>query len=258
MNKAAILVLILLGLLNAAIVSAQQGPGGRSGGGGTATGGTATGGTAPQGTATDSPISPIAVAEVSVQSHSIMVGGRLEPENRIVHKISTGGYIQSVAVREGQLVEAGDELLSIKRKDDGMELYKPVPLAARIAGRVSAVLVQPEAEVAAGESAVVVLGTEGYLLRANVSDKDAFKIGVGQRVRGRTAGGSTISGILSSRSQEPDYSTGLFELTFQFPNSQRISIASSCSSICPLTGCGGCLFPAMWWCAATANFSSGS
>jgi multidrug efflux pump subunit AcrA (membrane-fusion protein) len=85
-------------------------------------------------------------------------------------------------------------------------------------------LVQPDAEVSAGEAAVVILGTEGYLLRANASDKDAFRIEIGQRVRGRTAGGELVSGILSSRSQEPDYSTGLFELTFEFPNSQRVNI----------------------------------
>jgi multidrug efflux pump subunit AcrA (membrane-fusion protein) len=166
----------------------------------------------------------VAIAEVSEQSHSITVGGRLEPQSRIVHKISTGGYIQSISVREGQLVETGQELLSVRRKDDVMELYKPVPLIARISGRVSEVLVQPDAEVNAGQSAVVILGTQGYLLQANVSDKDAFKIAVGQSVKGRTSGGAPISGFLFSRSQEPDYTTGLFELKFHFPNSQRVSI----------------------------------
>jgi multidrug efflux pump subunit AcrA (membrane-fusion protein) len=141
-----------------------------------------------------------------------------------VHKTSSSGYIQSVRVREGQLVQAGEELLSIKRKDDVMDLYKPVPVTARITGRVSEVLVQVEAEVNAGEPAVVVLGTEGFVLEANVSDKDAFRIDIGQQVSGLTAGGTTISGVLLSRSQEPDYSTGLFELTFQFPDSQRVGV----------------------------------
>jgi multidrug efflux system membrane fusion protein len=69
-----------------------------------------------------------------------------------------------------------------------------------------------------------VLGTEGYVLKANVSDKDAFRIDVGQAVSGKTTDGTAIRGILRSRSQEPDYSTGLFELTFQFPNSQMVDI----------------------------------
>jgi len=127
-------------------------------------------------------------------------------------------------VREGQLVEAGQELLSVKRKDDVMELYKPVPLTARISGRVSEVLVQPEAEVGTGDPAVVILGTQSYVLQANVSDKDAFRIDVGQQVTGRTTEGTAIRGVLRTRSQEPDYSTGLFELTFQFPDSQRVAI----------------------------------
>jgi multidrug efflux pump subunit AcrA (membrane-fusion protein) len=214
MKKAAIVVMILSVLLSAVILSAQQGPGGRPGGG--------SGANPAQAGAAGGP--PIAVAQVSEQSHSITVGGRLEPQSRIVHKISTGGYVQTISVREGQLVEAGQELLSVKRKDDVLELYKPVPLIARISGRVSEVLVQPEAEVSAGDSAVVILGTEGYVLEAYASDKDAFRIDVGQQVTGRTAGGTGITGFLWSRSPEPDYSTGLFELTFQFADSQRVGI----------------------------------
>ena len=212
MKKAAIVVLILSGLLAAVSGSAQQGTGGRPGGRAGGAGPGTEGGP------------PIAVAQMSEQSHSISVGGRLEPQSRIAHKVSTGGFVQSIAVREGQLVEAGEELLSIKRKDDVMELYKPVPLRARISGRVSEVRVQPEAEVNAGDSAVVILGTEGYVMQANVSDKDAFRIDVGQPVTGQTAGGEPIRGTLLSRSAEPDYATGLFELTFRFPNSQRVAI----------------------------------
>jgi multidrug efflux system membrane fusion protein len=68
------------------------------------------------------------------------------------------------------------------------------------------------------------LGTEAYVLEAYVSDKDAFRIDLDQPVTGRTAGGSAVTGFLQSRSPEPDYSTGLFELTFRFPNSQRVGI----------------------------------
>jgi multidrug efflux pump subunit AcrA (membrane-fusion protein) len=212
MRKVAVVVMILSAMLSGAILWAQPAPGGRPGGGPRpGTGGAQDG-------------SPIAVAQVSEQTHSITVGGRLEPQRRIVHKVSTAGFVQSISVREGQLVEAGQELLKLKRMDDVLELYKPVPLNARISGLVSEVLVQPEAEVSAGESAVVILGTEGYLLKANVSDKDAFRIDVGQQVTGQIAGGGTVRGTLISRSPEPDYDTGLFELTFQFPDSQRVAI----------------------------------
>lgn len=214
MKTAGIIMIITSLLLTAVSVSAQHG--GRAG--------PPPGPGAGSGQAEGADRSPIAIAQVSQQSHTITVGGRLEPQSRIVHKTSSSGYIQSVRVREGQIVQAGEELLSIKRKDDVMDLYKPVPVTARITGRVSEVLVQVEAEVNAGEPAVVVLGTEGFVLEANVSDKDAFRIDIGQQVSGLTAGGTTISGVLLSRSQEPDYSTGLFELTFQFPDSQRVGV----------------------------------
>ena len=212
MRKAAIVAMFLSGLLFSATLTAQQG-------------------------------SPVAVAEVSEQVRSITVGGRLEPQSRIVHKISTGGFVQSISVREGQLVEAGEELLKVRRKDDVMELYKPVPLNARISGRVSEVLVQPEAEVGAGEPAVVILDTKAYVLKANVSDKDAFRIDVGQPVTGRTAEGAPIQGVLLSRSPEPDYSTGLFELTFRFPDSQRVSIGEFVFADLPVDRLRGLFVP---------------
>ena len=234
MKTAGIILIVISVLLTAVSVSAQQGAGRGGGAPGTGTS---------SGQAGESDRSPVAVAQISQQSHTITVGGRLEPQSRIVHKISASGYIQSVRVREGQLVQAGEELLSIKRKDDVMELYKPVPLTARITGRVSEVLVQIEAEVNAGDPAVVILGTEGYVLKANVSDKDAFRIDIGQPVSGLTADSTTISGVLLSRSQEPDYSTGLFELTFQFPNSQRVDVGEFVLIDLPLDRVRGLFVP---------------
>jgi len=234
MKTVGIIMIVIAVLLTPVSVSAQQGAGRGGGASGTGTS---------SGQAGGADRSPITVAQISQQSHSITVGGRLEPQSRIVHKTSSSGYIQSVRVREGQLVQAGEELLSIKRKDDVMDLYKPVPLSARITGRVSEVLVQIEAEVNAGDPAVVILGTEGYVMKANVSDKDAFRIDIGQQVSGQTADSTTISGVLLSRSQEPDYSTGLFELTFQFPNSQRVDVGEFVLIDLPLDQVRGLFVP---------------
>ncbi len=168
--------------------------------------------------------SAIAEARISENAHAITVGGRLEPQTRIVHRIPSGGFVQAIFVQEGQRVSAGDELLRIRRKDDVMELYQPVPLNARIDGRVSEILVQVEGEVSTGDAAIVLLGTSGYILEANISDKDAFRIDIGQAVKGHTADGAEITGVLQNRSQEPDYATGLFQLTFRFPDNPRVGI----------------------------------
>jgi len=167
---------------------------------------------------------PITVASESVQFRTISVGGRLRPASRIVHQAPSAGIVASVSVSVGQRVRVGQELFSIRRRDDVTNLYKPAVVTSRIAGRVAEVSVEPQDEVSAGMAAVVVIGVDGYVLEAAISDKDAFKVDVGQAIVGRTAGGTALSGVLTSRSQEPDYQTGLFSLTFEFPNSQRTYI----------------------------------
>jgi len=160
-----------------------------------------------------------AVETVSVteQFHTISLGGRLEPKTRIIHQIPSDGLIESIAVKEGQMVSPEDSLLSIKRKDDVLDLYKPAVLISRITGLVSEIPVQLNDEVRAGQEGVVIIGTDGYILKAQVSDKDAFRIQIGQKISARTLSERTITGTLLSRAQEPDYGTGLFELTFAFP-----------------------------------------
>ncbi len=198
-------------VLCTAFVFAQQG-GGRGRPGGRPAGAAEQGGP------------PIAVAEISSQFRTISVGGRLQPISNIAHRITTGGYIKSVDVKEGQWVEAGQELFTIERKDDVLNLYVPAAVTARISGRISKVVIRAEDEVSSGQAAVVIIGTAGYVLEANVSDKDAFKIGIGRWISARTTAGAVIRGILASRSQEPDYATGLFVLTFEFPANQRTHV----------------------------------
>lgn len=202
----ATLIGVLLVIIPATLV-AQGRPGGGGGGGSSSSGGP-----------------PIVEATVSRRSHAITVTGRLEPRDRIVHRIPSSGFVDSISVRQGDLVRPGQEMLRVRRRDDVLGQYRPVLLEARISGLVSVVHVRPEADVSTADPAVTVLDTNGYKLYANVSDKDAFRIGVGGTVTGQTSEGHRISGSLVSRSQEPDYSTGLFELTFQFGADRDVQI----------------------------------
>ena len=167
---------------------------------------------------------PVAIAEESEQYHSISVGGRLQPRTKVDHLAPSAGYVVTVRVQEGDRVERGAALFSIRRRDDVANVYKPLVVEARVSGWVSEVFVQVQDEVQASDRAVVIVGKQGYLLEASVSDKDAFKVDVGQQVTARTSGGERITGVLHYRSQEPDYGTGLFSLTFHFPNSQQTHI----------------------------------
>jgi multidrug efflux pump subunit AcrA (membrane-fusion protein) len=174
-----------------------------------------------QGRSPDRAGAPVVVSRVTEQFHTISVGGRLEPKSRIVHRAHNAGVVRSLTVEEGDFVRAGQELFSTGRTDDVERVYEPYVVASRIAGLVSEVHIQVEDEIEESDPAVVIIGTEGYVLDAYISDKDAFKVDIGQQVSARTVGGSTITGTLVTRSQEPDYETGLFTLTFHFPNSQR-------------------------------------
>ncbi len=167
---------------------------------------------------------PVAVAEISEQYRTISVGGRLQPKSRIVHLTPKGGYVSAVAVEEGQLVEERQNLFSIRRKDDVLNIYKPSVVYARISGWVSEVLIQVEDEVQEGMPAVIIIGTGGYILESNISDKDSFKIRIGQKITALTAGGTEITGTLVNRAKEPDYKTGLFSLTFHFTNNRRVYV----------------------------------
>ncbi len=177
-----------------------------------------------QGQSQDGSGPTVSVAEISEQYRVISVGGRLQPKSRIVHMTPKSGYVSVVAAVEGQLVEEGQSLFSIRRKDDVLNIYKPSVVMARISGWVSEVLIQVEDEVSEGRPAVVIIGTGGYVLESNISDKDSFKVRIGQKVTALTAGGTEITGTLVNRSREPDDKTGLFSLTFHFSNNRRVYV----------------------------------
>lgn len=187
--------------------------------------------------------SMIATASTEQRSHVISVAGRLEPRSRVVHSIPSAGFVADILVREGETVATGDTLLTVRRRDDVLELYQPVPLAARVSGRVAGITVDPAAEVQAGESAVVILGSDGFVIEALVTDKDAFRVALGQTVSGRTPDGTAVTATLLSRSQEPDYETGLFSITFAVPATQRVRLGEFVLIDLPLDRVEGVFVP---------------
>jgi multidrug efflux pump subunit AcrA (membrane-fusion protein) len=167
----------------------------------------------------------IATVEPAERSQSVAVAGRLRPQSRIAHQATAAGYVSQILVREGQAVDEGAPLFSIERNEVG-RTFKPVVVESRVKGVVSEVLVDLTKEVKTGDAGVVVVATDSYTLEAKISDKDAFKVAIGQKVIGRSPDGSRFAGTLTARSQEPDYQTGLFSLTFEFPRAPGASIGT--------------------------------
>jgi len=171
------------------------------------------------------PGTPTLVAELATRSRSTLVAGRLEPRGRISHAPPFSGFVREVFVEPGDRVAAGAELYRIER-DEVARGFRPVVVTARIAGRVSAVDIEIEQLVSPSSPGVVVLNDSEYTLEAQISDKDAFHVEVGQSVQAEAANGTRVEGRLVQRSQEPDYESGLFTLQFRFPAGESLTIGS--------------------------------
>lgn len=167
----------------------------------------------------------ITEAVISTRSNSILVAGRLEPRSRIIHNSSVSGSVGELFVDIGDHVQAGDHLFRIDRNVIGQS-FKPVYVDSKISGIVSEINIQIYSDINDGTPGVTIIATDSYFVGAVISDKDAFKIKIGQGVTGTNPEGLSIRGILSGRSQEPDYNTGLFNLSFQFPQKEGFYIGS--------------------------------
>lgn len=208
---------MIICLLAASAVQAQTGGFG-GGSGGTAPGGGAAGGAAagrPGAQAQRAPTETVGVVEIAERVYNTTVSGRIRPANTVNHPATVTGIVSAVHAVVGQSVRAGEALFSIDR-DEVAGAYAPVIIRARMGGVVSAVNVRRDNEVRSGENGVSVIDNSEYLLTTQVSDKDAFNVPVGRSVTAVLGSGATTGGVLLGRSPEPDYQTGLFDLTFRF------------------------------------------
>ncbi|MFO7781906.1 MAG: HlyD family efflux transporter periplasmic adaptor subunit [Spirochaetia bacterium] len=199
--------------------------GGAGGGGGQGGGSGGPGGNSAAAGPEAAPSWPTAAAEVDTRSRSVEVGGRLRPRTRITHAAPVAGIVRNIAVEPGDRVEPGTVLFVIERDEVG-QTFRPTEVEARIGGVVSEMMIQAEEQVRAGDAGAVVVGRDGYVLEARVSDKDIAGVTVGQAVTARSSAGATVSGRLSVRGEEPDYETGLFPVTFRFPGAPGIGIGT--------------------------------
>jgi multidrug efflux pump subunit AcrA (membrane-fusion protein) len=163
----------------------------------------------------------IAVAAVEERVVSSPVAGRLRPANAVIHAATATGTVVSVEVRVGQAVRVGQPLLTVERTATAGS-FRPVVVTARIAGTVSSIAVKESTDIRDGQDAVTVIDTSALELTAAMSDKDAFRVDPGLAVSARTNGGTELSGVLATRSPEPDYTTGLYTATFRFPAASEV------------------------------------
>lgn len=159
-----------------------------------------------------------AVASPAQPGRMVTVGGRLQPRSKIVHTVPVAGYVEDILVRVGDRVSEGQLLARLTRGVVG-ETFRPALLESRMAGVVSAVQIYEKQEVGAGSAAVTILDDRSLTLEAALSDRDARDIRALGRIEvtGVTPEGKSFTGKIVQLSLEPDYATGLFTLTMEFP-----------------------------------------
>lgn len=160
----------------------------------------------------------ISIARLETRTTNIGVAGRLEPARRIGHTVGIAGIVDTIHVKIGDRVVEGQALVTLSRDAPG-EVFRPLVVASRIAGRVSEIHLIEGAEVRSGAAAVTIMDDSEYRLVAALSDKDAFRVASMGRpaVTARSADGVSLRGSLVGVAAEPDYNTGLFIATLRFP-----------------------------------------
>lgn len=170
----------------------------------------------------------------------LTLGGRLSPRRKIEHSISIAGVVSELLVDVSERVSKGTPLLEISRNVVG-ENYLPVYLVSRIDGVVSEISVTEQEEVKTGTMAVTIIDDTKAVLRAKVSDRDAWDMRslAGSSISAASPDGNQFKGILESVSEEPDYDTGLFEVTMSFPRQRNLYLGMLLFVDLSLGGRGG-------------------
>ena len=194
-------MILTIVLLSPWILWGQQGPGGMGGplGGGRSNG-------------------VIEVATGITQGRIITLGGRMTPLRKLSHSVSVAGYVDRILVKVGDRVTQGQSLLTISRDSVG-ETFRPVVLESRISGMVSEIFLNEKEEVKPGSPGISIIDDSNLVLRSALSDRDAQALrALGKiSITGKTPEGKTYFGSLDQVSAEPDYTTGLFTLSMDFP-----------------------------------------
>lgn len=167
----------------------------------------------------------IVVATPPTSGRVVTVGGRIAPVRKISHTFTVAGVVDKILVNLGDRVTTDQALIRVLRDSVG-ETFRPVLIESRLSGVVSEIQVYEKEEVRVGLAAITILDDASFVLRTSLSDRDALAIrGMGSSaITGKTPDGTKFSGRILQVSAEPDYTTGLFTLTMEFPRQRGLSV----------------------------------
>ena len=148
-------------------------------------------------TDTDNTIKEVMVTRGTIQT-IISTTGTVLPKNRLEVRPPVGGRIESILVKEGQKVKAGDTLAWMssteraalldaargqgeKKLKYWQETYKPIALLAPIDAEVIVATTQPGQTVTTVDAVIVL--SDALIARAQVDETDIRKVKLGQKAQ---------------------------------------------------------------------------
>ena len=148
-------------------------------------------------TSTENNIKEVMIIRGSIQTF-ISTTGTVLPKNRLEVRPPVGGRIESILVKEGQKVKAGDTLAWMSSTERAalldaargqgdqklkywQEAYKPIALLAPIDAEVIVATTQPGQTVTTLDAVIVL--SDALIVRAQVDETDIRKIKLGQKAQ---------------------------------------------------------------------------
>lgn len=168
----------------------------------------------------------VVTAEETEAYTGVMYGARVEPADRFDIRSPLTGTLVSFAVREGSRVGPGDLVCTVRRELSGRS-FQAVEVRAEKAGRVSVLHVRTGDPVNEGASVLTLIDDSAYGITILVSDRDAPDVKAGDTCSLYNDGSLLpVQGRVASKAVEPDYSTGLFEVTLAVPKHPSVGIGN--------------------------------
>lgn len=166
----------------------------------------------------------VATAEETEAYTGVMYGARVEPADRFDIRSPLTGTVVSMAVAEGTRIAAGDLIFTVRRELSG-RTFQAQEVRTERGGLVSKAALREGDPVSEGAAVVTVIDDSSYSITILVSDRDAPAVRVGTTCSLYNDGSALpVRGRVSAKAVEPDYSTGLFEVTLGIPKHPSVTI----------------------------------
>ncbi len=150
---------------------------------------------------------------------TIQYGARLEPNFIYEYFAPITGIVDTIFVAEGNFVNAGAQILSIRRRNQS-ESFQPVIVTANVSGVITDLTVRRSSEVVERNAIFSIADISRYKMNLLISDKDIPLLRVNDTVYIKD--GDRITGRITNISMLPDMRTGLFNVEVSFSRSPSL------------------------------------